>query len=129
MNPKETYDGAIPSGNSIMAYNLVRLFQITEKNEYKILAEEQIKFMESQTRGYATGNSMFLLSKLTYENPPCHITVVLKSKADLEKLKNKIPFLCNVTITNETDSFRLLNGKTTYYVCKNHTCVAPTNNI
>lgn len=45
INPKETYDGAIPSGNSVMAYNLVRLYQITEKDEYNELFEKQIAFI------------------------------------------------------------------------------------
>ena len=40
MNPKETYDGAIPSGNSVMTYNLVRLYGITEKSEYNELLEK-----------------------------------------------------------------------------------------
>lgn len=30
LRPKETYDGAIPSGNSMMAYNLVRLSELFE---------------------------------------------------------------------------------------------------
>jgi len=34
MNPKEIYDGTIPSGNSVMAYNFVRMYQLTDKAEY-----------------------------------------------------------------------------------------------
>lgn len=44
INPKETYDGAISSGNSVMTYNLVRLHQITEKDEYKELLNNQTTF-------------------------------------------------------------------------------------
>lgn len=44
MNPKEIYDGAIPSGNSVMAYNLVRLYQLTENAEYSALGEAEGAF-------------------------------------------------------------------------------------
>ena len=33
--PKEIYDGAIPSGNSVMALNLARLSKITINSEYE----------------------------------------------------------------------------------------------
>ena len=55
MNPKETYDGAIPSGNSVMAYNFVRLYQITEKEEYKKLLEKQTTFMSAKSYEYPSG--------------------------------------------------------------------------
>lgn len=42
---KEVYDGAIPSGNSTMAYVLVRLWQITKQPQYETLARRQLEFM------------------------------------------------------------------------------------
>ena len=48
MNPRETYDGAIPSGNSVMAYNFVRLYQITENEKYRELAEKQFEFLSDR---------------------------------------------------------------------------------
>ena len=33
MNPKEFYDGAVPSGNSVMAYNFIRLYQLMENED------------------------------------------------------------------------------------------------
>ena len=36
LRPKETYDGAVPSGNSTMAYNLVRLYLIIGEKNMKI---------------------------------------------------------------------------------------------
>ena len=35
VRPKEIYDGAIPSGNSVMALNLARLSKITGNSEYE----------------------------------------------------------------------------------------------
>lgn len=40
MNPKEIYDREIPSENSFMAYDFVRLYQLTENEKYREFAEE-----------------------------------------------------------------------------------------
>lgn len=129
MNPKETYDGALPSGNSVMAYNLVRLYQLTEKEKYRILAENQIEFLSAQAQSYPAGHSMFLLAKLIYDDPPEHITVVLKDETDLKKIKDHIPFFVNISIFFESKNYPLLNNRTTCYVCKNHSCLPPSNII
>lgn len=129
MNPKETYDGALPSGNSVMAYNLVRLYQLTEKDKYQNLAENQIEFLSVQAQSYPAGHSMFLLAKLIYDDPPEHITVVLKDETDLKKIKDHIPFLVNISVVLESKNYPLLNNRTTYYVCKNHSCFPPSNII
>ena len=127
MNPKETYDGAVPSGNSVMAYNFVRLYQLTGDDAYKTLLETQISYMSSQAQGYPAGHSMFLLAMLMYETPPMHITVVLQDYAEADRIKKRIPFLTNVSVTTKSNEYPLLNGKTTYYICKGHVCLPPTN--
>lgn len=127
MNPKEVYDGAIPSGNSIMAYNFVRLYQLTENERYHELAEKQLAFLSAQAGDYPAGHCMFLIAKMLHENPPEHITIALKNDSDLEKIKSEIPFLSNILVTKENEKYHLLNDKTTYYVCRNHVCLPPTN--
>ncbi len=129
INPKETYDGAIPSGNSIMAYNLVRLYQTTEKDEYKVLMEKQIAFMSAKANKYLSGNSMFLIAMLLYENPGPHITIALKDGSDLTRIREKLPFMANVTIVTDSAKYPLLNNQTTFYICKNRNCLPPTNEI
>lgn len=127
MNPKEVYDGAIPSGNSVMAYNFVRLYQLTEKEKYCKLVEKQIAFLSAQASDYPLGHCMFLVAKMLHENPPEHITIALKNDSDLEKMKSAIPFLSNILVTKENEEYHLLNGETTYYVCRNHACLPPRN--
>ena len=127
INPKETYDGAIPSGNSVMAYNLVRLYRITEKSEYKELLEKQIAFMSSKTYEYTSGNSMFLIAMLLNEDYIPHITIALKDYKDLNQIREKLPFIANVSLVTENTRYPLLNNKTTFYVCKNRNCLPPTN--
>ncbi len=127
MNPKETYDGAIPSGNSVMAYNFVRLYQLTENEKYREFAEKQIAFLSSQASDYPAGHCMFLLTKMLYENPPEHIIVALKNDLDSEKVKISVSFLANISVMRENEKYPLLNDEMTYYICKDHVCLPPTN--
>ncbi len=62
LKPKETYDGAIPSGNSQMAYNLVKLSQITDK--FKEKAKCQLNFVATEAIKYPVGYSMLLVALL-----------------------------------------------------------------
>ena len=128
-DPKETTDGAIPSGNSVMTYDLVRLYQITEQEKYRELAEKQITFMSVQAQHNPAGYSLFLLSVLLYENPPQHITVVLKHDGDLFALKNQLPFFSTIAIVPESKAYPCINDKITFYICRDHQCFPPTNEL
>ncbi len=129
VNPKETYDGATPSGNSVMAYNFVRLLHLTEKEEYEKLFKAQADYMSASASQYPCGYSMFLLATLLYENPPQHITVALGASSDLPEVIKKLPFLANVIVTREKEAYPLLNGKTTYYICRENACLSPSNTL
>ena len=127
MNPKESYDGAVPSGNAVMAYNFVRLYQLTEEEKYRELAEGQLRYMAARAREYPAGHGMFLLAKLIYDNPPEHVVIALKNDADLEKIKTRLPLLANVIPVRDSLRYPLLNDSTTFYICENHVCRAPAN--
>lgn len=129
LNPKETYDGAIPGGNSVMAYNLVRLYGITEKEEYKTCLEQQIGFLSAKAHEYPSGNSMFLIALLLYKNDIPHITIALKDPSRLPDILENLPFLANVSVVAENNRYPLLNNETTFYVCKNRSCLPPTNKM
>lgn len=123
MNPKELHDGAVPSGNSIMAYDLVRLYQLTDKEEYREYAEKQINFMSAQSQDYPVGHCMFLLAKLLNEVPPPRVIISAKVSPDISNL----PFLANVTVVQADNKYPLLNDRTTFYVCRGNTCLPPSN--
>lgn len=126
--PKETYDGALPSGNSVMAYCLVRLSQLGDGQDYCQEAEKQLAFMSAEAEGYPAGYSMFLTALLMYLNPPKKITVVLSMEDRAEKIIPHLPIYADIKILlQETTEYKLLNNKTTYYVCKNRTCFPPSN--
>lgn len=127
LNPRETYDGAIPSGNAVMAYNFVRLYQLTDKEKYCFLAEKQLAFLSVQAQDYPAGHSMFLMVKLLHENPPEHIVIAVKTDFDLQEIQKLLPFMANVSVVRDNMEYPLKNDKVTYYICKNHVCLPPTN--
>ena len=143
--PKESYDGALPSGNSVMAYCLVRLSQLKSdelsnifsesdheadsKDNDKESAERQLAFMAAESEHYPAGYSMFLIAQLFYDNPPQKITVVLPKEEHEENIISHLPVFADVTLCREDETHTLLNGKTTYYVCKEHMCLPPVNEI
>ena len=65
--PKETYDGATPSGNSVAAYNLVRFLEIMgDDSELKNMAESQLQFLNKEIVEYPAGHSFTLLALSLY---------------------------------------------------------------
>lgn len=156
--PKETHDGALPSGNAVMAYCLVRLSQLADEVEsqetveinkentnklqrenvtnnydtekYREAAERQLGYLGTETAEYPTGHSMFLLALLFYQNPPQKITVVLSAQDSLSEVIKKLPLYADIQILPENNSkYSLINGRTTYYVCRDHMCLPPMNEI
>ena len=127
--PKETYDGAIPSGNTLMAYNLVRLSHLSDADNYKTLAQQQVDFLGNIAAQYPTSQAMFLIALLEHSEPPTKITVVADDVTDKASLALTLPHNATVALLPKpTEEYPLKNGSTTYYVCRGHSCMPPTNN-
>ena len=130
LRPKEDYDGAIPSGNSLMAWNLVRLSQLTGDEAYRRQAEEQLNFLGVKAAQYPIGHGMFLLALLDQETPAPKVTVVLGEQEKIDTLPVKLPPDAAVTLLcKPTQEYPLKDGKTTFYVCKDHSCLPPVNDL
>ena len=130
LRPKGTYDGAIPSGNSLMSCNLVRLSILTGEEKYRTAAENQLDFLSKTAAQYPTGYAMFLTASLEYTIPPMQVTVVPDPQTDIGQLPLTLPPDTVIRLVEEpTEEYKLLNGKTTYYVCKGQSCQPPTNDL
>lgn len=130
LRPKETYDGAIPSGNSLMAYNLVRLSFLTSDDKYRSMAERQLDFLAADASQYPPGYAMFLTALLEYTDPPMKVTVVPDEQTNRNDLRLTVPSDAVVTLLLQpTDEYPLKNGKTTFYVCRDHSCMLPVNDL
>ncbi len=128
--PKESYDGAIPSGNSLMAYGLVRLALITEEEKYRSAAARQLEFLAAEAAHYPPGYAMFLTALSEHLEPPMKITVAPDAQTDPMHLPLELPAdAAVVLLPKPTEEYPLKNGKTTYYVCQGHRCLPPTNEL
>lgn len=142
-NPKEIYDGALPSGNSVASYILVKLSKITGDKTFIELANNQlnafyltVKEMPMAYTFYLTAlllelydskelicvakdlNDVKELKNSLSNNFIPNLTVVLKTNENSEKLEELIPYLKNYDFKNET---------ITYYLCENNKCSPPSN--
>lgn len=127
IKPKETYDGALPSGNAVMAYCLVRLSLLTEEAAYKEKAERQLAFLSKEMEQYPAGYSVTLLAMLMQQNPQ-KVTVVLEKGADKKQIRSSLPLDARIDwLSEETEVYKRLNGKTTFYYCKDHRCYPASN--
>lgn len=130
LRPKDTYDGAMPSGNSMMAYNLVRLSCLTNEKRYEDATKRQMAFMSAEARRYPAGYAMFLMALSDYLDSPDKITVVIEGEQDISNLPCQIPLDMVIHILDDpSDEYPLINGKTTFYVCHGRSCVPPTNEL
>lgn len=130
LRPKETYDGAMFSGNSAMAYNFLQLYYLTEEQEYWDHAEQQMRFMSAEAGGYPAGYAMFLVALSDYMDPPEKVTCVLKDGKTPEKISCRIPLDSVIRVMEKpTEEYPLKNDQTTFYVCCGHSCQPPVNRL
>ena len=129
LRPKETYDGAMPSGNSLMAWNLVRLSQLCGEAAYGPLAERQLDFIAGAAKDYPSGYAMFLLALLDHQDPPPRVTAVLPAGAAAADLPLRLPADAIVTLEAPGPEHPLKDGAATYYVCRDRRCLPPTNEL
>ncbi len=60
--PKETYDGAMPSGNSVAAMVLESLTQLSDDTQWQDAADRQMRFLAGQIKQYPSGYCFALLA-------------------------------------------------------------------
>jgi len=139
---KEIYDGAIPSGNSVSAYNFIRLSKILSKPEYEEIANKIISAFSNNLNRYSSGYSM-LLHALDFIEGPSYEVIVVGNKTNSKEIFNLLYnsnqlnkvliFKDNKKRLNNNFSFlntyKSDNDKPMAYVCKNYVCSMPTNDL
>jgi uncharacterized protein YyaL (SSP411 family) len=144
---KEVYDGAIPSGNSVMMLNLIRLARITGDVKLENKANLISRTFSSQITRNPNIYSM-LLSAFSFAIGPSYEVVIVgdpkaaNTKKMLTMLNQKfisnkvVLFIANnqkqAEISNLAEfaqDFISIDGKATAYVCSNFQCELPTTDI
>ena len=142
MRPKNNYDLSMPSGNSVAAYVLLKLYHITQNKQFLEIAK---KIIESQAISAAENPFAFgyLLNALyLYYQKPTEITIINGKNSELvSSLRKKfLPESIMVLVENQSNlealskhSFfsgkEFQNDKTTVFVCKNFSCSLPLSDL
>jgi uncharacterized protein YyaL (SSP411 family) len=69
IRPKESHDGALPSGNSISALNLLRLARLTRDKKWETRAESQMTAFQSAITAHPSGHTAFLQALQLAQHP------------------------------------------------------------
>jgi len=145
---KEIYDGAIPSGNSVAALDLVRLSRFTLEKQWE---EKLDRLFNSFSAQIASRPSSYgqMLSAFDFALGPSKEIVIVTPSTDknIDEIINAVyeRFIPNkvVLLRPETGAgadevvsispyveYQLpINGQTTIYLCENHICKLPVNSL
>ena len=143
---KESYDGAIPSGNSVSAFNLVRLGRITMNAEFEKKATRIGEVFGKNIKNSPVSHT-YLLSVIDYLSGPSYEIIIVdgekkEESRELFEIINK-HFIPNkiVIYKSEAQDFNQVrelkafinelhpvNNKPTAYICKNYYCELPVTN-
>ena len=136
LRKKEIYDGATPSGNSIMAENLLTLSLIFDQADWKIRAEKMLELIIPSAIKYPGSFGIWSSIILQQIIGIQEVAIVGSNHINLSKklLLNYLPNLVIMSSSKENDSFPLLKSKindrlTQVYICKDYACMAPLTEI
>ena len=138
---KETYDGAMPSGNAVAALVLSRLARLTGEERFRTAKELQFRYLAGAVRDYPAGYCFTLLAmleelwptaelacaarKLPAElltflrrAPRSNLTVLLKTPENAQQLAEIAPF---------TAAFPIPENGAKYYLCRGGACQNPVD--
>lgn len=142
--PKETYDGAIPSGNSAAAMVLQKLAALTGETKWQDAADRQMRFLAASIGQYPASSCFGVLAMMDAlyphremvctvsdglpdelvnylsEHPADDIEVLLKTENNAEALAKCAPFTRDYPIP-ETGEL--------YYLCEKGACRAPVRSF
>jgi len=144
---KEIYDGAIPSGNSVMALNLLRVHKITGQEKYQSSAENLFSafsgFLEKSPQGaevllhaldfalapakeiiiageHGSKETNQLINAINQNFMPAKVLLFRPTGIKNPKITKLSPFLIN---------HKLVNGKPAVYICQDQTCQKPETEL
>ncbi|HEX7808233.1 MAG TPA: hypothetical protein VF608_05905, partial [Thermoanaerobaculia bacterium] len=138
VRPRESGDGAIPSGNSVQVMNLIRLARMTANDEYEKRAQKTLRVVADEV-SLAPSASTHLLSALSFVLGPSQEIVIagddyaamrravfskyVPNKVVLHRPSGDEPAIAR--IAPYTREQRAIGGKATAYVCTNFMCKLP----
>jgi uncharacterized protein YyaL (SSP411 family) len=143
---KEVYDGAIPSGNSVTAMNLLRLAKITGNPELEELADKTLRVFAEKVSSAPAGHTQFMSAVDLALNGS--VEIVIAGEKDETNTTEMLRFINErfipekvMLIKDESDSEKISKiaaftrdmvmseNKTTVHLCQDQNCKLPSNDI
>jgi len=133
---KEVYDGATPSGNAVMASNLIYLSIVYDKKHWSERGVAMLAGQSQMAVRYSTSFGVWAGLLLQLVNGTKEIAVVgndYKSRMQ-DTNRHYIPFKVLMGSTTDIPGIPLLEqrerpGETLVYVCEHYHCIKPVNYI
>jgi uncharacterized protein YyaL (SSP411 family) len=142
--PKEIYDGAIPSANSVAVLNMLRLGKLTGNLDLEERSREMFKTFAGKVKDVPRGHAHFITAVL-FDNVGSREIVIAGDEKD-EKVKkflievNKIYSPFTTAVLNNNNEVlqksmphvldkRLVDGKSAVYICENFACQKPITDL
>ncbi|MBI3009078.1 MAG: thioredoxin domain-containing protein [Candidatus Omnitrophica bacterium] len=145
---KEIYDGAIPSGNSIAALDLLRLGRLTMEKNFEAKAELLFKTFSNEISQAPNAYPQMLIA-LDFALGPSK-EIVLAGDINAKETAQMLRSIYKRFIPNKVVAFRPakeneaegvvnlipfikdqmpMDGKTTAYICENYVCKLPATDL
>ncbi len=127
IRPKEAYDGALPSGNSVAALSLMRLSTLIQKESYNLYAESLLRYF-SPNIAHGPGAHCFLLSAQMWQlQGPLEIT--LEGGLEDSTIAKMLKILYKYYLPFKT--LRLIPGSNhpRAHICFRGVCKAPIDTL
>ncbi|MGH2566323.1 MAG: thioredoxin domain-containing protein, partial [Ginsengibacter sp.] len=129
---KEVYDGAVPSGNSMMAYNLYHLSVLFEKDEWRQRSFDMLASLGKAVIKYPVSFGLWacLFQELIAGTDEIVVTGKNFTDQHNQLLKYYIPHSILITSGNSDYDFPLLADKPVtdgvlIYLCRDFSCLPP----
>ena len=129
---KEVYDGAVPSGNSVMAYILYRLSIFYDKREWRERSYWMVTSMGKAITRYPTSFGIWnnLLMEILAGTKEIAIVGNNALELHVQLIKEFIPHRVVMASQKADNTFPLLSGKkatdpASIYLCKEFSCLKP----
>ena len=146
VRPKELYDGAIPSANSVALVNLLLLARITGDTRWEEKAQELVQAFAGTLQAHPAGFTFFLVGLDLALRPGQDVVVTGErdAKETLEMLAainahfdpNGIAHVKTSgnaaelsRVAGYTDGLDVVQGKATAYLCKDGSCRESTTDV
>jgi uncharacterized protein YyaL (SSP411 family) len=146
MRKKEIYDGALPSGNAVAMWNLLRLSRFTAESSLEERAAKIGRTFAKAIKQFPSAYVQFMVA-VDFAGGPCYEVVIIghPEARDTQKMLRALgrrfsphtvtlfrPTVGSAEIDSVADyltDHESLDGKATAYVCTDFTCKIPTTDV